>query len=93
MSIMSAIVLYAILWFLTLFVVLPLGQVSQAETGSIVPGTPASAPAAPRLRQKFRLTSIVAGTLWIVVIGVVLSGWIGVEDFDLFTRFGGGQIR
>jgi hypothetical protein len=27
------------------------------------------------------------------VIGIVLSGWIGVEDFDLFTRFGGGQIR
>ena len=33
MNLTGGIVLYAVLWFLTLFVLLPIGQVSQAEAG------------------------------------------------------------
>ena len=39
MNLTGGIVLYAVLWFLTLFVLLPIGQVSQAEAGEVVPGT------------------------------------------------------
>ena len=44
MSIVSAIVLYAVLWFLTLFVVLPIRLETQGDRGEIVPGTHAGAP-------------------------------------------------
>ena len=50
MTITGAIVLYAVCWFMTLFVVLPIGVQSQEEAGDVVPGTPASAPTAPMLR-------------------------------------------
>ena len=48
-----------------------------------------SSPVEPRLKRKFILTSIVALVLWLVIVGVILKGWITVDDFDLFRRFGG----
>ena len=48
MTITAALVLFAIIWFMVFFCVLPLRFQSQAEAGSVVPGTPASAPAGPR---------------------------------------------
>ena len=64
MTITAAIVLFAVIWFLTLFVVLPIGLRTQGEDGEVVPGTPSSAPANPRLRRKFFwVTLIAAGDL------------------------------
>lgn len=40
MSLTGGIVLYSILWFLVLFVLLPIGQKSQADMGAVTPGTP-----------------------------------------------------
>jgi hypothetical protein len=45
MGITSAIVLFAVIWFMTFLVVLPLGVQTQAEAGEIVPGTHGSSPA------------------------------------------------
>ena len=42
MNLTGGIVLYAVLWFLVLFVLLPFGQQSQADAGEVTPGTPAS---------------------------------------------------
>ncbi|MCB1409914.1 MAG: DUF1467 family protein, partial [Rhodobacteraceae bacterium] len=39
----SAFVLYAFLWFLTLLVVLPIRLKTQEDVGEVVPGTPRSA--------------------------------------------------
>ena len=44
MNLTGGIILYAVLWFLVLFVFLPFGQQSQAEVGIVTPGTPAGAP-------------------------------------------------
>ena len=52
MSITGGIVLYATLWFLCLFLMLPIGHRSQDDAGDIVPGTHAGAPAEPRLKLK-----------------------------------------
>ncbi|MCC5972509.1 MAG: DUF1467 family protein [Rubellimicrobium sp.] len=86
MTITAAIVLFAVIWFMVLFVILPLRLVTQAEAGEVVPGTPASAPVDPRLRQKVRLTTIWAVGLWLVIAGVITSGWIGIADIDMFGR-------
>ncbi len=40
MSITSAIVLYAVTWFMVFFIVLPIRFVSQGDTGAVVLGTP-----------------------------------------------------
>lgn len=86
MTITAAIVLFAVIWFMVLFVILPLRLVTQDEAGEVVPGTPASAPVDPRLRQKVRLTTIWAVGLWLVIAGVIMSGWIGIADIDIFGR-------
>ncbi|MBE3639318.1 DUF1467 family protein [Mangrovicoccus algicola] len=88
MSITSAIVLFAVIWWLTFFVVLPLRLKSQAEAGQVVPGTPVSAPTDPRLRRKAAITTLVAAILWAVIAGVILSGAITVRDFDVMHRMG-----
>ena len=89
MSITSALVLFAIIWFTTLFVVLPLRNKSQSDTGDIVPGTPGSAPVDPQLKRKFILVTLITIPLWAVVTGIILSGWISVDDFDLFHLLSG----
>ena len=46
MSITGGLVLYATLWFLVMFLLLPIGHQSQEEAGQVVPGTPVGAPCA-----------------------------------------------
>lgn len=83
MSITSVIVVYAICWFMVFFIVLPLRNVSQGDAGSVVPGTPASAPAGNVVRRKAWITTIAATLVWAVICGIIVSGAISVRDFDL----------
>jgi predicted secreted protein len=85
----SAVVLLAVIWFMTLFVILPLRLTTQGEAGTTVKGTLGSAPENPRLKRKFLLTTVVALVLWGITVGIILSGWITMDDIDLFRRFGG----
>ena len=89
MSIFSAIALLAVIWFMTLFVILPLNLTTQDEAGTRVRGTMGSSPVEPRLKRKFILTSIIALVLWLMIVGAILSSWITMDDFDLYHRFGG----
>lgn len=86
MAITSAIVLFAVIWFLVFFVVLPLRMVSQGEAGDVVPGTHSSAPADPQIKRKAKITTIWAVCIWAVIAGVILSGAITVRDLDWFER-------
>jgi predicted secreted protein len=86
MTITGAIVLYAVTWFMVFFVVLPIRFTSQADAGSVVPGTPRSAPSTENVGKKARVTTIFATVLWAIICGIILSGWITVEDLDWFDR-------
>ena len=86
MGIVSAIVLFAIVWFMTFFIVLPLQMVTQGDTGEVVPGTHKSAPADAQIRRKALITTYWALPIWAVLVGVILSGWISVRDLDWFDR-------
>ena len=86
MGIVSAIVLFAVVWFMVFFVVLPLRLQTQGEAGEVVPGTHASAPADPQLKRKAWITTIWAFGVWAVIAGVILSGMISVRDLDWFNR-------
>lgn len=83
MSITSAIVLYAVCWFMTFFVVLPIRFVSQGDTGDVVPGTPRGAPATHIVGRKARMTTWIAALIWAVLAGIVTSGLITVRDIDI----------
>lgn len=88
MSITSAIVLYAVLWFLTFLVVIPIRLQTQGDVGKVVPGTHAGSPEVHNLRKKAWITTGIAAVLWIVIGGVILSGMITVRDIDFFNRMG-----
>lgn len=88
MTIPAALVLYATIWFLCLFVALPIRVRTQGEAGDVVPGTPESAPADPMIRTKMIWTTVVATVIWAAVAGVILFGGLSVQDLDLWRRPG-----
>lgn len=86
MTITAALVLFAVLWFLTLFVALPIGLRTQGEDGNVVPGTPDSAPSDPMIRKKIKWVTLIATVLWAIVVSIILWGGISVSDLDYFGR-------
>lgn len=88
MTITGAIVLYAVTWFMTFFVVLPIRTQSQDEANHVEPGTPPGAPAQEIVGKKAKLTTLIATPIWALICGVILSGWITIKDLDWFGRMG-----
>jgi predicted secreted protein len=86
MNLTGGIVLFAVLWFLTLFIVVLIGQRSQQDAGEVVPGTPAGAPADLRLRGKLIWTTVIAGLIWAVLAYVILGGLITRADVANLDR-------
>ena len=86
MNLTGGIDLYAVLWFLVLFVLLPFGQQSQADAGEVTPGTPASAPHEPKLKKKAIMTTIIAAVIWAIIAYVILGGVITRADIEGWTQ-------
>lgn len=82
----SAIVLYAVIWFMVLFLTLPIRLRTQGDEGEIVPGTQAGAPANFNLRRTMIIVTGLAFVLWVIIAGVIVSGYITIEDLDWFGR-------
>ncbi|MBO0763881.1 MAG: DUF1467 family protein [Hyphomicrobiaceae bacterium] len=72
MSVTFAIAIYVVLWWTVLFAVLPIGVRTQAEDGSVVPGTPESAPTTPRLVRVALITTLISALLF-------GAGWAAVK--------------
>lgn len=68
---------YVVIWWITIFAVLPWG-ITPAEEND--PGHAAGAPANPRLLLKAAITSVVAGLLWCIVYWMVTSGAISLRN-------------
>ncbi len=86
MTITAALVLFAVTWFMVLFIVLPLRLTTQGDAGEVVPGTHASAPADIRIGRKARVTTYWAVPIWAAISAVILWGGISVRDIDWFDR-------
>ena len=87
MSIVSALVLFAVVWFMTLFVVLPIRLETQGDVGEKVEGTHAGSPASNfSMRRKAKITTYVAVPIWCLLVVIILWGGISVRDLDMFNR-------
>ena len=70
------IALYLVIWWTLLFAVLPFAGRTQAEAGSVVPGTPEGAPVKPRLLRLFLTTTVLSAAVFLFVYYALVSGWI-----------------
>lgn len=86
MTITGAIVLFAVIWFLALLIALPLRIVSQDEAGTVTRGTPPSAPTNPQVRRKMFWVTVITVALWLPLVVIIASGWIGIDDVDIWGR-------
>jgi predicted secreted protein len=76
MTIGGGLAVYFVIWWTVLFVTLPFGVRSQAESGEVEKGTDPGAPVMPGLAKKAVATSIIAA----VVFGIVWYVW---SNFDI----------
>lgn len=86
MSITAGAVLYGMIWFLTLFVLLPIGIRSQDDMGEVVPGTHASAPHATLLKKKVLWATLIATLIWAVVAWLIIGDILTRADVETWDR-------
>jgi predicted secreted protein len=79
--------IYGIVWFLTLFMVLPFGVRTQQELGDVEPGSVASAPETPHMWKRLAATTVLSSLLygalyWLLTSPSALPFWHAVvPDF------------
>ena len=77
MAWVTGIVVYVLVWWITLFAVLPL-WVTPAEPDD--PGHAAGAPHQPRLLLKMAITTVVSGLIWLAIYLLVRSPWLSFRE-------------
>ena len=76
MSTTTAIAIYFLIWWITLFAVLPWGVRNQEESGEVTPGTDPGAPATHRVWHKLGWTTVVATTVFGILYVAYTRGLI-----------------
>ena len=77
----TGVVVFVIIWWLVLFMVLPVGVRTAYEANqSMEPGQATSAPVRPRILQKFLATTVIAGALFSVYWLLQRYNIFGVND-------------
>lgn len=85
MTFLSYFAIYFVIWWTTLFVVLPIGLRTQAEEGEVEPGTVASAPARFRGLKVIALNTVVSAAL--LAAWLFLTWWFRFDLEDIFELF------
>ena len=83
MGLAYGIAIYFIIWWLSLFAVLPFAARSQAEEGEVVPGTPECAPAQFRIGRIFLINTALATCIFLALYVCVIEGWLKPDTFPL----------
>lgn len=80
MTIAIGIALYLVIWWVLLFAVLPFGVRTQAEEGAVVPGTPESAPAKPRLLRVIVINTVIATIVFAITWAAIVYELVPLPD-------------
>jgi predicted secreted protein len=86
MSVTTAIAIYFLIWWITLFAVLPFGVQRQDEGGAIAPGTDPGAPALPRLGLKLLWTTGVATVIFAACYLVYVNHLLPLDRLATWLR-------
>lgn len=73
---------YFVVWWLTLFIVLPIGVRTQGEDGDVVPGTPESAPSSIRIGRIVLINTVVATIVFAILWLAMTWGWVTADMID-----------
>lgn len=85
MGIGTSLAIYFVIWWITLFAVLPFGVKSQAEAGTVTEGTEPAAPVSPLMLKKLVATTVVAAVVFGLFYWVRAAGWT-IDDFPFGPR-------
>ena len=77
MAWVTGIIVYVLVWWITLFAVLPL-WVTPTEPGD--PGHPAGAPQLPRMLLKMAITTVLSALIWLAIYILVKSPWLSFRE-------------
>ena len=86
MTVSAAFVLFAVIWFLTLFIILPLNITTQNDLGNVADGTPPSAPTNPRLKRKMLLTTLITVILWLPICLIIIFEIVTISDINFYDK-------
>lgn len=79
MSLFAAFFLFVLVWWVTLFAVLPLGVKGQHEDESVVEGSEPGAPVKADMKRKLLINTGVALVVWAGICLVIMSGLIDLR--------------
>jgi len=80
MSLISALAIYFVIWWLTLFLVLPWGVHTQAEADDVVPGSAPSAPMNPHLGRKIFANTLISAAIFAIFYLIRVYELIRLDD-------------
>ena len=78
-SISTALAIYFVIWWVTLFLTLPFGVRSQHEDGGGPPGTDPGALILTRMRTKLIWTTIISAIIYGIAIAAYHAGYLSIE--------------
>lgn len=81
-TISTALAIYFVMWWVTLFVTLPFGVRSQHEAGVGAPGTDPGAPIASRMGRKLVWTTIISALIFALAMLAYNAGYLSVERWS-----------
>ncbi len=87
MTLVTAFATFAIIWWLTLFIVLPFGIVTQEEAGEVEEGSAPSAPARPQILRKVLITTGVSVVIFAAVYWFLEHSGVGLDDIPIMPKF------
>ena len=87
MSIVTALAIYFVIWWVVLFAVLPFGVRSQEESGLIAPGTDPGAPALANLKRKLVWTTIAASVVFGICYVIYVYRLVTLDQLAVLFGF------
>lgn len=84
MGVTSALVLYAVIWWLCFLIALPVRVTTQGDLGQVEPGTHAGAPQIHHVRRKAWIVTWVALAIWAIVAGIIVFEIITLDHLGWF---------
>lgn len=89
MSPFSCLVLFTIIWWMTLFVTLPFGVRSQHEDDDIVPGSEPGAPQRSLIKRKMLVTTGITLVIFTLVFCIIQFKLFALTDIPFIPSFRG----